>query len=359
MPPDTPTETFKRALAHAARALAEQDELEVVFASDGPRLSNGVLTLPHPPRDPSGPESAALRGQADRLALRLANHDADVHRTVAPIDTRASEVFEAAEQARVEALGARAMAGVRANLDAALVTRLERSGLSRATTADQVPLDQGVGLLLAERLGERPLPPAAASALDLVREDLMTRAGPALDRLAAVVDDQAAFGREMQAVLKALDLDPGDGQSDEADDSEGEDEAADDSPSESEDDSDDPDTGDSEDNSPEGRSEDSGSDGERESRPDGSPAEADGQESDQASDTEEGMRPGRTEADGGNDPSAYRVFTTAYDEVIGAEELCDPTELDRLRALLDQQLTQLSSVVARLANKLQRRLLAQ
>ena len=359
MPPDTPTETFKRALAHAARALAEQDELEVVFASDGPRLSNGVLTLPHPPRDPSGPESAALRGQADRLALRLANHDADVHRTVAPVDTRAAEVFEAAEQARVEALGARAMAGVRANLDAALVTRLERSGLSRATTADQVPLDQGVGLLLAERLGERPLPPAAASALDLVREDLMTRAGPALDRLAAAVDDQAAFGREMQAVLKALDLDPGDGQSDEADDSEGEDEAADESPSESEDDSDDPDTGDSEDNSPEGRSEDSGSDGERESRPDGAPAEADGQESDQASDTEEGMRPGRTEADGGSDPSAYRVFTTAYDEVIGAEELCDPTELDRLRALLDQQLTQLSSVVARLANKLQRRLLAQ
>ena len=96
MPPDTPTETFKRALAHAARALAEQDELEVVFASDGPRMSNGVLTLPHPPRDPSGPESASLRGQADRLALRLANHDDSLHRTLTPLDTRAAEVFEAA-----------------------------------------------------------------------------------------------------------------------------------------------------------------------------------------------------------------------------------------------------------------------
>ena len=50
---DTPAETFKRALAHAARALAEQAELEVVFGSDGPRLADGVLTLPHPPRDPA------------------------------------------------------------------------------------------------------------------------------------------------------------------------------------------------------------------------------------------------------------------------------------------------------------------
>ena len=65
--PDTPAETFKRALGHAARALAEQPELEVAFGSDGPRVAGGVLTLPHPPRDPSGPESAALRGQADRL----------------------------------------------------------------------------------------------------------------------------------------------------------------------------------------------------------------------------------------------------------------------------------------------------
>ncbi|MEG1029085.1 MAG: cobaltochelatase subunit CobT, partial [Brevundimonas sp.] len=66
---ETPAETFKRALANAARALAEQAELEVHFGSDGPRLSNGVLTLPHPPRDPGAPVSATLRGQADRLAL--------------------------------------------------------------------------------------------------------------------------------------------------------------------------------------------------------------------------------------------------------------------------------------------------
>ena len=103
MPPaDSPQDVFKRALAHAARALAEQPELEVVFGSEGPRLSDGVLTLPHPPRTASEGESATLRGQADRLALRLANHDATIHARARPIDSRAAEVFEAVEQARVE-----------------------------------------------------------------------------------------------------------------------------------------------------------------------------------------------------------------------------------------------------------------
>jgi len=103
--PDTPAEAFKRALGHAARALAEQPELEVVFGSDGPRVAGGVLTLPHPPRDPSGPESASLRGQADRLALRLANHDEATDRRLRPADAQAADVFDAAEQARVEAVG--------------------------------------------------------------------------------------------------------------------------------------------------------------------------------------------------------------------------------------------------------------
>ena len=136
---ETPAEIFKRALAHAARALAEQSELEVVFGSDGPKLADGVLTLPHPPRDPAGPESAALRGQADRLALRLANHDEGLHARLRPADSQAADVFEAVEQARVEAVGSRSLAGVRSNMNAALLTRLERTGALRVTEAERVP----------------------------------------------------------------------------------------------------------------------------------------------------------------------------------------------------------------------------
>ncbi|HEY0926433.1 cobaltochelatase CobT-related protein, partial [Brevundimonas sp.] len=85
-----------------------------------------------------------------------------------------------------------------------------------------------------------------------------------------------------------------------------------------------------------------------------------GDASDEGPELNEGALPNRQEAgDDGRAVDAYRVFTTAFDETIDAAELCDPNELERLRSLLDQQLTALSSVVARLANKLQRRLMAQ
>ncbi len=361
MPPaDTPAETFKRALAHAARALAEQAELEVTFGSDGPRLANGVLTLPHPPRDPSAPESAVLRGQADRLALRLANHDESVHAWLRPSDSRAAEVFEAVEQARVEAVGSQSLAGVRANMDSALLTRLERMGAFRADAA-RAPLAETVALLVRERLTGQRAPDGAGTLLDLVRDDLEARAGTEIDALAAEAGDQAAFAGRMREVLRALDLDPGDGGADDPSDEQGEDEPdkADPDPSEDEQEDEEEQGGEGQ-QAMDGARQDQPENGERETRPDGSPVEQDGDASDDGPELSEGALPHRQEtADDGRAIDLYRVFTTAFDEVIDAAELCDPMELDRLRSLLDQQLTQLSSVVARLANKLQRRLMAQ
>ncbi len=54
----------------------------------------------------------------------------------------------------------------------------------------------------------------------------------------------------------------------------------------------------------------------------------------------------------------YKVYTDKFDEVVKAENLESKEELERLRATLDQQLLQLKSFVSKLANKLQRKLLA-
>ncbi len=362
MPPaDTPAEVFKRALAHAARALAEQSELEVVFGSDGPKLTAGVLTLPHPPRSPSDNDSATIRGQADRLALKLANHDPAVHAAHRPLDSRAAEVFEAVEQARVEAHGSTSLAGVRANMNAALLTRLEKMGALRVTEADRVPVAEAVALLLRERVTGQRSPDGAGAMLDLVRPDIESKAGDQLDRLAETAGDQAAFGKALKDVLRALDLDPGDGRGDDANDEPGEDEPPPQEPDASDDQEDEEDeSGGEGGQSMDGASEDPTSEQDRDARPDGSPAERDGDSADDGPDVAEGALPNRQDnADDGRVIDAYKVFTTAYDEQIDAADLCDPMELDRLRSLLDQQLTILSSVVARLANKLQRRLMAQ
>lgn len=359
--PDTPAETFKRALGHAARALAEQPELEVLFGSDGPRLADGVLTLPHPPRDPSGPESAALRGQADRLALRLANHDAAVNARMRPSDATAAEVFDAVEQARVEAVGSEFLAGVRDNLGAALLTRLEKTGALRIAEAERVPVSEAVALLVRERLTGRPAPDGARAMLDLVRANLEARAGGQIDALTAAAGDQAAFALKMRDVLRALDLDPGDGQGEDASEDSGDDQPDPQDPQADDDqDEEDEEDGGEGAQSMEGDADDQSSEDEREARPEGAPADPDGDASEDGPELQEGEQPNRQQtADDGRAADFYRVFTTAYDEVVDAADLCDPMELDRLRALLDQQLIILSSVVSRLANKLQRRLLAQ
>lgn len=356
---DTPADIFKRALAHAARALAEQSELEVTFGSDGPKLSNGVLTLPHPQREPGANGNAALRGQADRLALRLANHDEGLHARLRPVDTRAADVFEAVEQARVEAVGSTSLAGVRANMNAALLTRLEKMGALRAD-AERVPLPEAVALLVRERLTGQRAPDGAGAMLDLVRTTLEDKAGDKLNALAEVAGDQTAFAERLKDVLRALDLDPGDGRGDDASDDQGDEEPDPQDLDAADDQDDEDDAGGGEGQSMDGSTDDKDQGEDRDSRPDGSPGDPDGEASDDGPDVNEGSLPNRKEtADDGRAIDAYRVFTTAYDEVVDAADLCDPNELERLRALLDQQLTALSSVVSRLANKLQRRLMAQ
>jgi cobaltochelatase CobT len=245
-------------------------------------------------------------------------------------------------------------------MNAALLTRLERSGALRVTEAQRVPAAEAVALLVRERLTGQRAPDGAGAMLDLVRADLEAKAGAKIDALVDVADDQDAFAVRLRDVLRALDLDPGDGRGDDASEDRGEDEPDPQEPEPAEDQDEEEDAGGGEGQSMDGSSDDRTSGEERDARPDGAPADPDGDASDEGPELNEGAMPNRQEVgDDGRRIDAYRVFTTAFDETIDAAELCDPSELERLRSLLDQQLTALSSVVARLANKLQRRLMAQ
>jgi cobaltochelatase CobT len=360
--PEFPTEPFKRALAHAARSLAEQPDLEVTFSSDGPRLSGHTAVLPHPPRELNAKEAARIRGLADQMALRLAHHDPKAHARTRPAHPVGAQVFEAVEQARVEAIGANALGGVRANLTAALEAQIERTGLNRVLDRTRAPLPEVLALIVRERLTGQAPPDGAKATVNLLRAEIEARAGADLDRLAAEVYDQGAFAKVARSILRDLDL--GDEGGDEVgEDGEGEDDE--DEPREA------PETG--EDDEQE-EAENPGQDGASMERSPDAPEEnqevedtggetdarLDSEAPDEAPDLGEGMVPNRRDVrDTGAPEPTYKVFSRQFDEIVAAEDLCDPDELDRLRGYLDAQLTNLSSVVARLANRLQRRLLAQ
>ena len=355
--PESPTEPFKRALAHAARSLAETPDLEVVFSGDGPSLVGNRATLPHPPRDLSEREASRLRGMADQMALRLAHHDGATHARLRPVDPAGAAAFEAIEQARIEAIGSNALGGVRANLTVLLEGQVERKGLARMVDRTAVPLPDVLALLVRERLtGDAP-PAGARAMVDLVRAEIEQKAGGDLDRLTAAMDDQNAFARIARTILSDLDLgddagDPTENSEDEAPESDSEPEPADSDDGE----------GDSQESDGSSTAETEPSESQADSGEDQSVQLEDSDESDttdEAPDLGDGMQPSRPDfKDRGTVEPAYKVYSTKDDEVVPAEELCDAEELARLRAYLDQQIQQFSSVVSRLANKLQRRLLA-
>ena len=347
---------FRRALAGASRAIAKDPEVEVIFASDNAPASGKTARVPSPGPALERRLVAEARGAADSAALRLRHHDDRLHARVAPIDVEARAVFDALETARVEALGSRAMGGVRSNLAQLTEARVRGDAIVRARNAEEVPLATAVGLIARERLSGEAPPRAAAAGLKLVSDWIEQKAAAELDALALTLDDQAAFAKLSRRLLEDLDLaaaqDPLEDEPPEAgDDAEGD----------------------------EGGSEDTAEQSD-EGTPGGGDVEMRGEEvedQDAQGDSSEEMEAGEEDAPAGDEfsesvfasPSRrnwdlspvtdYKAFTTRFDEIVEAGELCDEEELGRLRAYLDQQMAGLQNVVTRLANRLQRRLMAQ
>src|SRR6266481_693468 len=130
---EAPTEPFKRAVMGCLRAIARKPELEVSFAAERPGMAGGKARLPEPPRKLTGRDAAIVRGHADSIALKLACHDPIVHRKLVPGGQQARAVFDAVEQARVEAIGARRMTGVANNIAAMLDDRFHRGKYEEVT----------------------------------------------------------------------------------------------------------------------------------------------------------------------------------------------------------------------------------
>jgi cobaltochelatase CobT len=357
--PESPLEPFKRALAHAARSLAETPDLEIVYSGEGPQLSGNRAVLPHPPRDLTPEDAARIRGLADQMALRIAHHDPAAHAKTRPRSGAGQPIYDALEQARIEAIGANAMGGVKGNLRAVMDHAWARKVYNEVEAMANPPLAEIVSLMVRERLTGEPPPPTARALVDMFRGDIEAKAGEDLEKLEGTLHDQKAFARIARAIIR--DLEMGDDLSDAPeqpdDDSEGKDEG---DPEASEDNDD----GEGESQSPQQTAMDDDETTAREaedadSQMMQSEEDPDAEDTDEPPDMGDGDQPARPDPSGDNRAITYKVFTTAHDEIVAAEELCDPEELTRLRAYLDQQLASVSNVVSRLANRLQRKLLAQ
>ncbi len=338
------------------RAIAGDNELEVVFSKDRPALTGHRARLPDLPKKASAADLAVLRGLGDSMALKQACHDGRIHAKLAPEGRQARAVFDAVEQARVEAIGSRAMAGVAQNIGSMLEDKYAKANLSDVRDRTDAPLEEAMALLVREKLTGQPPPKSAERLVKLWRDFVEEKAGDDLSSLSDKLDDQNAFARLVRDMLASMEMaeELGDERSSEDEDNEEEREPQ------------------GEENSEAGAEDDEGTDASEADEPDTSSDEEEAGETEPAETTAEESDDEDTDAETPGEAKRrqdpfesfpkeidYKVFSTAFDETTGADELCDDEELTRLRAYLDKQLANLQGVVGRLANRLQRRLMAQ
>ncbi|MCO5147036.1 MAG: cobaltochelatase subunit CobT [Aquamicrobium sp.] len=349
-------DAFKRAVTVCVRALAGDGELEVAFSKERPGMAAERVRLPELPKKPTLDDVAITRGLGDSMALRRARHDPRLHVKLAPEGPQARAIFDAVEQARVEAIGARAMVGVADNIGHMLEDRYARANLAGVTDRADAPLEEAISLLVRERLTGRPAPKSGEQLVELWRGWIEDKAGADLDGLLGSLDDQQAFARLVRDMLVSMEMAEELGEDQQDQDQE----------------EDDPDQPQGEENSEDGGEDDQGAEPSQSEEADSSDDDQEAGESEAEASTDDYADDEDLDAETAGETRRqdnpfsnftrefdYKVFTAEFDEMVGAEELCDEEELDRLRAFLDKQLANLQGIVGRLANRLQRRLMAQ
>ncbi|HEU0221062.1 MAG TPA: cobaltochelatase subunit CobT [Paracoccaceae bacterium] len=356
-PPDNPAEPFKKALTEATKAIANEPELAVSYSVDPPGVAGQAARLPQISRRMTREEVMLARGTADAFALRLRFHSDATHARYAPKGEIARALYECMETARCEAMGARAMPGCADNLDAKIAADARRHGYEGIRDTAKAPLAEAAGYLVRHLATGRRLPNGAANVMELWRGFIEGQAGATLEGLETALEDQTAFAKLARRVIQDL------GYGDQLGEDPDEEREAEEDSAEAE----------REEEGEEGGGEDEESADDTEAPPDQSEqdrtreakAKISLEELDEADIAEAEEMEGEPPADlppprpaSDADPT-YRIFSSAFDEVIAAEDLADSNELERLRSYLDQQLEPLKGAVSRLANRLQRRLQAQ
>ncbi|SSC73083.1 unnamed protein product [Ciceribacter sp. T2.26MG-112.2] len=351
-------EPLRRAITGCVRAVAGSPDVEVVFANERPGLAGERVRLPELSKKPTAHELAVTRGLGDSMALRLACHDQKIHSAMAPQGQDARLVFDAVEQARVESIGALRMSGMGDNISAMNAEKYAKANFSGINRQEDAPIQEAVAMLVREKLtGEKP-PESAGKVLDLWRSFIEQKAGADLDDLPTAINDQQAFARVIRHMLSAMEMAEDVG--DDTEESEDESTTDEDQPRSNEEDQE---SAEEEAGSEQAPAEESEASQEQmdDGEMDGAEISDDDmmEEGEEDSETPGEMRRPASPFDDFNEKVDYKIFTQEFDEIVTAEELCDEAELERLRAFLDKQLAHLQGAVGRLANRMQRRLMAQ
>ncbi|WP_336287535.1 MULTISPECIES: cobaltochelatase subunit CobT [unclassified Bartonella] len=351
-------DAFKKAISTCIRAIAGTHDLIISFSHHRPSLSENYARLPELPQNATNKDIAVTRGLGDSMALRKAWHDNDIHMRFAPVESEARAVFDALEQTRVEAIGTLAMEGIAKNLESMLADKYQRAHYQKISTQSEAPIQEAIALLLREKITKRPPPKEAGSVLELWRHSIEQKIATELNELTHHIHNQRAFAQIVRQMLSALKMAV---ELEETSDNvnnkklkngcEAENQIAKENENEKHAQS----------------KEQTTTEHESDVQDKGKTQATHSNDNDKAEEEQKSHRQEKTSRskrplavlEEMEELADYKIFTRQFDKILAATDFCSESELDRLRHYLDKQTNHLQSIVGRLANRLQRRLMAQ
>ena len=347
---------FQNATASTLKAISGNmiEEREIKFSGSTGYLSSKEVRLPIISKELDDTELIKLRGEADKIALKIKYHDPVLHNKYIPSSDLSSQIFQLAEESRIEAIGSKNLLGIKKNLQNLVVEKFKETILPVPGGEDKEALVNALHLVIREKITGSNSPPNTSVSLEKWRPWINNKIGNLLNQLAENTTNQEVFAKYTNELLSALHADIGerdpnnDGENEDTEDNNPDENEENDSSAESESDND----------------EDAGLDSSSDAQD--NDQEIQGETQDADADNEDGESEGEIVPNplsgdniGKNNINYnYQVFSTKYDEIVNATELCEEDELNRLRGTLDKQLENLQGAIARLANKLQRKLQA-
>ncbi len=348
---------FQNATASTLKAVSGDldNEREIKFSGISSYLSSKEIRLPQILKELDSMQLSRLRGEADKIALKIKYHDPVVHNKYLPSSDLSSQIFQFAEDSRIETVGSKNRIGIKNNLQNLIEEKFKETILPIPGRDDKEALINALQLVIREKITGCRSPTNTLVSLEKWRPWINSKIGNLLNQLAEKTDDQENYAKKTKELLTALQADIG--------------ETDQNNSGEKEDDTDESNTDESEDDNSSAQSEsdddeDAGLDGGSEAQ------DEDGEINGEAQDADSEDQDGESEGEIASNPLSghnqsksninynYKVFSTKYDEIVNAIDLCEEDELNRLRGTLDKQLETLQGAIARLANKLQRKLQA-
>jgi len=333
-------ERFKSAVSSAVKAISENFDLEIKF-DNSTSLKKNSLSLPEVANLKSLQDFTNLRAFADSEALKIKYKNTKIYDKNQPTGSMARTLYAIAEKIRYEKIGSNKLKGVKNNIVQCYQNKFKNRKIEEIRTEADVPVTEAFELYLRNHFFNLKQNKVTKRTLSYWKELFDEKLSSKLKQLNNCLEDQEAYSQLVADLIENLDFD--DSESKEKQ----ENRETKDNTSSSEKNDDDNSLSQKEENIDE-NSPLAISDNDIESI-----NEKD--DSDAFSEKEVSITPRSADK---NYLQKYKVFTSKYDEIKKAEELENEDEITRLRKNLDQQLLNLQNLVTKLANKLQRQLLA-